>query len=284
MPFAIPGHIIDLLRRSTVQVRSATGAVQGSGSGIALHAGQILTNAHVIATNRPVIETPEGRSEPARVIKQDRRHDLALLAVERLSLPAATLASRPAEPGQPVIAVGNPLGFVGAVSTGYIHRTGAIRGLGGSGWIQSDVRLAPGNSGGPLANIHGEIIGVNTMIAGPVSLAIPVRAVQTFLSSSVTPRSLGVTVRPVWLRSTEARPRFGLIVLELEPGSPAQRASLLPGDVLVGAAGKTLASPDDLYEAMAASEILTLVFLRAASTRERQVAVQLAPAREANAA
>ena len=266
-----------------MQVRGTMGAVHGSGSGIAIHAGQILTNAHVIVTSRPWVETPEGHSEQARVVKQDRCRDLALLAIEQLALPAASFASRPALPGQPVIAVGNPLGFVGAVSTGFIHQTGAVRGLGSSRWIQSDVRLAPGNSGGPLANIHGEIIGVNTMIAGPVSFAIPVGAVQAFLSSGA-PRSLGVTVRPVWLRSDGRPRRFGLILLQVDSGSPAQRASLLAGDVLVGAADKPLASPDDLHEAISNAEILTLVFLRAGSSRERQVTVQLAPAPEANVA
>ncbi len=284
MPFPVPGRITDLLRRSTVQIRAASGQVQGSGSGIALSDGKIVTNAHVLVDDNPSIETWEGHTERVRIVKRDRRRDLALLAARTPSLPSASLASRSVERGQPVIAVGNPLGFVGAVSTGTVYATGPVRGLAYSRWIQSDVRLAPGNSGGPLANIHGEIVGVNTMIAGPLALTIPADIVQAFLSSSSVPRSLGVTVRPVWVRSPRAPHRFGLILLNVEPGGAAHRASLLPGDTLVGANGKTIESPDDLYGAIASNETLSLAFLRGGSSRERRVTVQQVPAPEANAA
>jgi serine protease Do len=284
MPFPVPGRITDLLRRSTVQIRADSGHIQGSGSGIALNDGRIVTNAHVLIDDEPWIETWEGHTERVRIVTRDRRRDLALLAARRLSLTAVTLASRSVERGQPVIAVGNPLGFVGAVSTGTVHATGPVRGLGYSRWIQSDVRLAPGNSGGPLANIYGEIVGVNTMIAGPLALTIPANIVQAFLSSSSTPRSLGVTVRPIWVRSPAAPPRFGLILLNVDTGTAAHRASLLQGDILIAAAGKALQSPDDLYDAISGSETLSLAFLRGGSSRERRVTVQVAPVSEANAA
>jgi serine protease Do len=284
MPFPVPGRITDLLRRSTVQIRAASGRMQGSGSGIALNDGRIVTNAHVLVNDDPWIETWEGHTEWARIVKRDHRRDLALLASRKVSLSAATLSSRSVEQGQPVIAVGNPLGFVGAVSTGVVQATGPVRGLGYSRWIQSDVRLAPGNSGGPLANIHGEIVGVNTMIAGPLALTIPTDVVQAFLSSSSLPRSLGVTVRPVWVRSPGAPHRFGLILLNVDSGGAAHRASLLAGDILVAAAGKALESPDDLYDTIAANDTLSLAFLRGGSSQERRVTVQLASAPEANAA
>jgi serine protease Do len=284
MPFPVPGRITDLLRRSTVQIRAASGRMQGSGSGIALNDGRIVTNAHVLVNDDPWIETWEGHTERARIVKRDQRRDLALLTMQKLSLTTATLSSRSVERGQPVIAVGNPLGFIGAVSTGVVHATGPVRGLGYSRWIQSDVRLAPGNSGGPLANIHGEIVGVNTMIAGPLALTIPTDIVQAFLSSPSQAHSLGVTVRPIWVRSPGAPNRFGLILLNVDSGATADRASLLAGDILVAAAGKALESPDDLYDAISANDTLSLAFLRGGSSRERRVTVQLARPQEANAA
>jgi serine protease Do len=283
VPFPVPGRITELLRRSTVQIRASEGRVEGSGSGIALNDGKIVTNAHVLVDGNPWVETWEGRAGQARIVKRDPRRDLALLAVSTVQLDAATLASRSVQPGQPVIAVGNPLGFVGAVSTGTVYRTGPVRGLGHSLWIQSDVRLAPGNSGGPLANIHGEIVGVNAMIAGSLAFTIPVDTVQAFLSSSAVPRSLGVTVRPVWVRSPHSPQRFGLILLNVEEGTPAHRASLVHGDILIAVNGKALQSPDDLYDAISSSDRLALVFLRGGSGRERRVTVQLALP-EANAA
>ena len=120
-------------------------------------------------------------------------------------------------------------------------------------WIQSDVRLAPGNSGGPLADIHGDLLGINTMIAGPFALAIPLHRVQAFLSTKPLPSALGVTVRPITLTRLRNR-RMGLVVLEVEKDSPAEQASLFAGDVLVGAAGKDLRSPDDLHQAIRMAE------------------------------
>lgn len=286
MPFPVPGRIADMLRRSTVQIR-ASGSVQGSASGIALNNGTIVTNAHVAVDDQPWVETWDGVCKQARVVKRDRRRDLALLSVRELPLVPAIFASAPAIPRQPVIAVGNPLGFTGAVSTGTIYANGLVSGLGNRHWIQSNVKLAPGNSGGPLASIQGEIVGMNTMIlnnrfAGSLALSIPVDAMQAFLSSDQQPRSLGVVVRPVWVRPGTGRPqRFGLILLTVEAEGPADRASLLPGDTVIAAAGKALESPDDLYDAISLNERLPITFLRGRSTNERQVTVQLAPNREA---
>jgi len=178
VPFPIPGRIAELLRRSTVQIR-------GCGSGIVLNDDRILTNAHVLIGGDPAVETWDGKTLRARLVKMDRQRDLALLVTEQAGAFAATLASGEAKAGQAVIAVGNPLGFIGAVSSGFIYKVGAIRGLSVRRWIQADVRLAPGNSGGPLADINGRVIGINTMIAGGLALSIPVASVQEFLSDHV---------------------------------------------------------------------------------------------------
>jgi serine protease Do len=248
--------------------------MQGTGSGIVLNENRILTNAHVLVGRAPEVESWDGEIRKVRVVRQERRRDLALLVADRLSAPAAILSSEIPRSGTPVIAAGNPLGFVGAISTGTVYQVGPVRGLGHGRWVQSNLRLAPGNSGGPLADIHGQIIGVNTMIAGPLALAIPAEAVQAFLSAESS-RTLGVTVRPIGVRAGNAQPRFGLILLELEPGGAAERASLLPGDILVSTSGKRLRSPDDLYDAINTADLLTLGFLRGDSAQERRVTVQL---------
>lgn len=282
MPFPVPGRIAELLRRSTVQVRGEREAWHGSGSGIIVADGRIVTNCHVVIDRQPVIETWEGTTARARILKMDRQRDLALLQTEGLPAVPAALSSDAPQSGQPVIAVGNPLGFVGAVSTGTIHRVGSIRGLGVVPWIQSNLRLAPGNSGGPLSDIHGRVVGVNTMIAGPFALAIPAGTVQSFLSAKSQPPLLGVTVRPVSIRVESSR--FGLILLEVEKDSPADRASLLQGDVLVSANNDPLRDPGDLYRAISRGGALVLGFLRGDTARMRRVTVQLSGERVVNAA
>jgi serine protease Do len=155
-----------------VQVVSGRG---GSGSGVIVSStGHIVTNAHVIRSPNVEVELWDGRRFPVRIAAFARRHDLALLKAETIGLPAATFGdSSILRPGELVLAVGNPLGFVGAVSSGIVYQVGPLQGLGPNQWVQAAVRLAPGNSGGPLVNAAGEIIGINTMIAGGLALAIP---------------------------------------------------------------------------------------------------------------
>jgi serine protease Do len=258
MSVPVPGRVVESLRRSTVRIISG----QGNGSGVALVGERVVTNAHVISGGRMSVESWEGKTLPASLIKIDRRRDLAILAVANLDAPAATLGdSNRLQAGTSVVAVGNPLGFTGAVSSGIVHTSG------GSTWIYADVRLAPGNSGGPLADFRGEVIGINTMIvAGGLALAIPSRAVQSFLNRAVAPRSLGVVVRPVRLRNGGN----GLLILELVPDGAAETASLLPGDILI---------VDDLEAAIdrAPGGLLSLDFYRAGQQILRHVTVRLSP-------
>lgn len=283
MPFPVPGRIAEFLRRATVQVRAAGNGAQGSGSGLVLAAGQIITNAHVAITDNITVETWDGSAHKARVVRRDAALDLALLSADGLDAPLASLASNEPKTGSAVIAVGNPLGFIGAVSTGFVQAVGAIRGLGWRRWVQADVRLAPGNSGGPMADAMGQIVGINTMVAGGMALAIPAAAVQRFLSAN-TQRALGVTVRPVTLRSPRQAPHPALLILELMTGGAAERASLLPGDILVDAAGQPLHTPDDLANALAGANVVSFGFHRAGDAKLRRVAVELTQRKQASAA
>jgi serine protease Do len=270
VPVSVPGRVAEALRRSTVQVRGARG---GSGSAVVIKPQYLITNAHVIGGDGVDVESWEGKSHPATVVRLDRSRDLALLQAPDLDAPAAPLGdSSRLQPGSPIVAVGNPLGFIGAVSTGVVHAVGSIAGFGGREWIQADVRLAPGNSGGPLSDWNGYVIGINTMIvSGGLALAIPSRAVQAFFTRSLSGRSLGVALRPILMKSGEV----GLMLLEITGGGAADAASLLPGDILVGANGRPFRDADDLQIEMdRPGPLLRLDFHRGGQPNLRHVTVR----------
>jgi len=288
---AIPGfgEIAEQLRRSTVLIHSGG---RGSGSGVIWSSnGLLVTNAHVVRSVRPKVQLWDGREFEAAVQSRDPFRDLAQLRIDARNLPAASAAdSSQLRPGELAIAIGNPMGFVGALATGVIHGVGPLRGLGSHSWVQAEVRLAPGNSGGPLADARGRVVGINTMVAGRLALAIPSNAVRDFLSASPSNGRLGVTIHPVFLPRPASRSKsFGLVVLAVQPDSPAALASLLPGDILLGTEEKRFASLEDLARALQGSgpRVLRLEFLRGDYERIRRVTVQLGnplPARSSVAA
>jgi serine protease Do len=271
------GEIAEKLRRSTVLVLPGA---RGNGSGVIWSPdGVIVTNAHVARGSHLRVQFWDGRELEAAVVSRDTRRDLAELRVSAANLPAAIAAdSSQVRPGELAIAIGNPLGFVGALTTGVIHTVGPMRRLGSDPWVQADVRLAPGNSGGPLADAGGRVIGINTMVAGSLALAVPSNAVTSFLAADPIDAWLGVSVAPVRVPRPGTRAKaFGLVLLEVEPDSPAANASLLPGDILLGTDEKSFASLDDLSSALQGSgpRRVRLAFLRGDYERFRRVTVQL---------
>lgn len=277
MAFPVPGHIAERLRRSTAHIRSGSRVRQGSGSGVVISSERVLTNGHVVQGDETVVETWEGKSHSAHLLKMNYRRDLALLHVPGLAAPAVTLGdSATLKTGQPIFAVGNPFGFTGALSTGVVHSIGPLRGLGRYPWVQASIRLAPGNSGGPLADLNGNVIGINTMLIARLALAIPANAVQEFIEHGAIPPRIGIVVRPVpFIR--ENIPTLGLLVLEIAQGSPAEQASLLPGDILVSSNGLHFTHPDDLQEAIAShgKDLFLVEFLRGDHKTIRRVNVVL---------
>jgi serine protease Do len=277
MPIPVPGAVAEALRRQTVHIQVGRGRTQSTGSGVIVGGERVITNAHVIRGEKVreeilSLEAWDGKQVKAACLRLDARRDLALLSAPGLAVEAATLGdSDRLRSGAPVFAVGNPLGFVGAISSGVVH---AIGSLGGLAWIQADLRLAPGSSGGPLADLHGHVVGINTMVvSGGLGLAVPSRAVQSFLMRANTGRALGVTVRPVELENGN----FAIMILELAAGSPAVAASLLPGDILLGADGRLFRFLDDLQFAIdtAPGALLHLDFYRGGQRTLRHVAVRL---------
>jgi serine protease Do len=269
------GEVAEQLRRSTVLIHAG-----GSGSGVIWSTeGIIVTNAHVVRGSQVGVQLWDGRELKARIMSRNLRRDIALLRVDEINLPAVTAAdSSLVRPGELAIAIGSPLGFIGALTTGTIHATGPIHGLGPQSWIQANLRLAPGNSGGPLADVRGRIIGMNTMVAGRLALAIPSNTVQDSLSVGPLDSWLGVTVYPVDVPRVAGRGRaFGLFILEVEPASPAANASLLRGDIVLGTEEKRFASIDDLSQALygRAPRLERLEFVRGDYLHVRRVSVQL---------
>jgi serine protease Do len=237
--------------------------------------GLILTNAHVATHPEAQVELWDGRRFPARVKTRDPRRDLAALQIDmQIGTQRAAPDLEPATPGDSsalragelVIAVGNPMGFAGAVSTGVVHSIGRLPGMGGRDWILANVRLAPGNSGGPLADAQGRVVGINTAVVNGLGVAAPSNGAADFLRRGPRP-ALGVTLRPV---------SPGLMILEVEEGSAAAAASLRPGDVL-------LIPMDQLNDALdnaaldSGSPTLRLPFLREDRKRVRETVVRLAP-------
>ena len=269
------GEVAERLRRSTVLIQAGD---RGTGSGTIWGAdGLIVTNAHVARGAHARVQLWDGREFEASIKSRDPQLDLAALRIGANDLPVVNSAdSSKLRPGELTLAVGNPLGFVGALTTGIIHAVGALRGFGPRTWVQADVRLAPGNSGGPLADARGRVIGINTMVAGRLALAIPSNAVNQFLFAGPRSAWLGVTLHPVRVPRGNAH-TFGLVILEIEPGSPAANASLLPGDILLGPEGNPFRATADLARSLEARgpHLLRLEFLRGDYIRVRRVAVQI---------
>jgi serine protease Do len=174
-------RVADRLRQVTVEVR----APGGGGAGVLWASDLIVTNAHVARSGRLGIGLADGRNVDAEVIAADRRADLALLRMPRHGVPRAALGDSDAlRIGAVVVALGHPLGLRGMLTAGIVHAVASLS-PGGRHWIHADVRLARGNSGGPLADTAGDVVGINTMIAGGLALAIPINDVRRFVGAAL---------------------------------------------------------------------------------------------------
>jgi serine protease Do len=269
------GEIGETLRRSTVEVRANR---RGQGSGLIVGSdGFIVTNSHVATSADATVQLWDGATHAAKLVARDGVRDLALLRIHKSGLPAAELAdSDRLRVGELVIAIGNPLGFIGALTTGVVHAVGRVNGLGPMKWIQSDVQLAPGNSGGPLADSRGRVVGINTMVAAGLGLAIPSNAITKLLDLKTAGSPLGVLIRPVPML-VDGKHQLGMLVLEVVKDSAAEMASLMVGDILTGGEDLTFHSLDDFEHLLNGSgeRVLRLQFLRGDRTLMRTAVVRL---------
>jgi serine protease Do len=161
----------------------------GVGSGLTWACDVVVTNAHVARAGRLDVRLPNGDVREAFVRFADRERDIAVLDVPRLGLPAVRRRD-PAElrPGEVLFAIGHPLGVRHAMSSGILHAVGPLPDgyplpprLRRLPWVQADLRLAPGNSGGPIADAAGRVVGMSTMIVGGLALAVPITAVEALV-------------------------------------------------------------------------------------------------------
>jgi serine protease Do len=171
--------VADRLRRVTVQVRAGS---RSAGAGVVwLRRGLVVTNAHVATGTAAEVVLPDGRALEGRLLARDPRRDLAAFALPVGDHAAAIRAdARGLRPGELVVAVGHPLGVAYAAALGVVHRA-PNGGRGPGAWLQADIRLAPGNSGGPLADAEGRIVGINAMIVGGLGFAVPTHMVERFV-------------------------------------------------------------------------------------------------------
>jgi serine protease Do len=171
--------VAERLRHITVQVRTRR---SGEGSGMIWSPdGLVVSNAHVVRSRLVEIELWDGRTFEGRVRWRDPQQDLAVLTIPAAGLPRAVPGNVASlRPGEIVLALGHPFGVTNALSLGVVHQL--LNDPTVSDWIRADIRLAPGNSGGPLANSAGEVIGLNTLVMGGLAHAISVVAVQRFLA------------------------------------------------------------------------------------------------------
>jgi serine protease Do len=175
-------QIAERLRPVTVEVYSTS----GGGAGIVWASELIVTNAHVARTSNVRVRLADDRRLEAHLVSLDAQADLALLRMPASGVaPAALGDSEALRVGALVVALGHPLGLRRTLTAGVVHAFAPVL-PGGRRWIQAALRLAPGNSGGPLADTAGQVVGVNTMIAGGLALAIPINDVRRFVATALT--------------------------------------------------------------------------------------------------
>ena len=238
--------------------------IRAGGSGFILNAnGYIVTNNHVVENAADIqVKLGDGRELPAKVVGRDPKTDLALLKVEATGLPVLPLGDSTAlQVGEPVMAIGNPFGLEQTVTTGIVSATGRVIGSGPyDNFIQTDASINPGNSGGPLINARGEVIGINTAIfsrtGGSVGIgfAVPSSLAKTVLTQladhgKVERGWLGVSIQPLTQELAKSFKRgdsSGALVSSVTEGSPADRAGMKAGDVIVEFNGKKVAKATDL--------------------------------------
>jgi S1-C subfamily serine protease len=269
---------------------------QGQGSGVIFRRdGQILTNAHVVEGARNIVVTlADGRRFEGAVRGTNRAQDIAAVKIGARDLPVAELSERPLRIGQLVIAVGNPFGLGWTVTAGVVSALGrtlqATPGTRLENLIQTDTPINPGSSGGPLVDTKGRVVGITTAVvqfAQGLGFAVPTATALSVLGNFVERGAVKTAAPALGLGGMRTRiddwivgrnrlsQREGVLVLEVKPDSPAEKASLKLLDIIVEVDGKPVRSPTELERTLntrGSGESVTIGFLRE-GTRRRVTAV-----------
>jgi serine protease Do len=281
-------EMIEQAQASVVQVRRGD---RGAGTGVIWQAkGGIITNHHVIAHagSKILVELRDGRTLEAQIVDSDPTLDVALLNVPADDLTAVPFAdSSKLRVGELVFAIGNPWGQRGVVTAGIVSALSKVKMRNSNRqleYIKSDVRLAPGNSGGPLLNAQGHVIGINAMImGGDLSVAIPSNVVSTWVAQLPLARiTLGVQIQPAELptkiqQELANEQTLGLLVVGIVEGGLAELAGLLVGDVLIDIENKSLGDAATLRAVLvqnSSQETVRLRVLRGGVVQEVHVALR----------
>jgi S1-C subfamily serine protease len=254
---------------------SVPNEVKGGGSGfIFTNDGFILTNSHVVHDADQIqVTLSDGRNFEAKLIGDDPGTDIAVIRIDAPDLVPAELGdSQTLRVGQLVIAIGNPYGFQWTVTSGVVSAVGrSLRAYSGrliDDIIQTDAALNPGNSGGPLVNSRGEVIGINTAIILPaqgICFSIP-SSIAKFVAAKLIQdgrirrgyigiSGQNVTVHDQVVKAHQLSSAKGVLVVGMERGSPAHKAGILPSDVIVELDGKPITGIDDMHKLLTEEQI-----------------------------
>ena len=278
---------------------------QGLGSGFVVSSdGLILTNAHVVeGSDKVTVTLKDGKTYEGEVMGTDSLTDVAVIKIEADNLPAVTFAdSDNLQPGEWAIAIGNPLGLDNTVTTGIVSATGRSSAQVGVAdkrvsFVQTDAAINPGNSGGPLLNAKGEVIGINTAIiqnAQGLGFAIPVNAARDIAEKLIAKGKvdhsfLGIqmaAITPELKQELASQNKFnikattGIVIMDVVPDSPAERAGLKSGDVIQEIEGQEVKTADEVQQAVAKTEVgerLNLGLVRNEKQLELDVKVGILP-------
>lgn len=270
--------------------------VQNVGSGVVVDAetGHILTNVHVIVDAEDILVTlRDGTRLEAELVGADPESDVALLKVEAENLVALPIGdSDKLQVGDYVVAIGNPFGLGQTVTSGIVSALGRT-GLGLEGFedfIQTDASINPGNSGGALVTLEGELVGINTAILSPaggnigIGFAIPINMANVIMQQlvehgEVRRGRIGIFIQdltPELSRALGLERGQGVVIAQVEPGSPADKAGLQQGDVVIEAGGEPVSSAQSLRTAVGLMDVgrtITLRIDREGETQEVEVQV-----------
>jgi len=287
-------RVAEKLRPAVVNLRVGSGRRGGSGSGILFTPdGFLLTNHHVVGPSERVrVRLNDGREMGGEVIGNDPWTDLAVVKSEESQLPFAAFGdSAKLRVGQLVVAIGSPLGFESTVTAGVVSATGrTLRSITGhlvDNVIQTDAALNPGNSGGPLVDSQGQVIGINTAVIQPaqgICFAIPINMAKHILPQllqhgRVVRGYLGLHVHPVPIPPAlatlfELLQKHGVEVQHVEPNGPADQAGLREGDIIVTFGDQPATNVDDLHKLLTQLPVgipSTVAFIRDGRLMERML-------------
>jgi len=294
-------RVPELFRHFGIPMPEDGAPSRGMGSGFIVSSdGLILTNAHVVSeADEVTVKLTDKREFKAKVVGLDKLTDIAVLRIAAKNLPVVRLGSPgSAQVGEWVLAIGSPFGFENSVTAGIVSAKG--RSLASDSYvpfIQTDVAVNPGNSGGPLINLNGEVIGINSQIYSRnggyqgVSFAIPIDVAmniqeQLLKNGKVSHGRLGVTIQEVSQSLAESfslKNTAGALISSVEKGSPAAAAGLEPGDIILKLDGTEVARSSDLPPRVAAIRPGTQVKLeiwRKGGTRDIALSVGEIPTQE----